>query len=977
MSAKQDAAPGRDLEKQVEAYKKERALYVAFAEILEAQLRSDLDRLGIDAIVSARAKSIPSFAEKAIRKAGDYDNPLDQFPDLCGARVIASSQEEIEQICTCIRRRFHVELETSSDNPEQLEAQEFGYRAIHYTVSLRKPDSEQAIRRVADRKLELGGKDARQAFQDKADRLLSTTRLTQRPGFPEAEGPRYRAEIQVRTLLQHAWAHIERGRMYKVRFTAPAVLRREMHRVSAVLEESDQAFSRIVLEWKEYQTHASAYLPPEERAEELQLLSTIRQHDPENVRLALDLARLAMSAGECDLARETLGVFVEAWEGELEASGPGQKSASDRLIAALRTTWESCRDQSDDDREADERRLRARQLLDTNRDPVNAAVLLLYGRALLAIWRKNPTDSKLLSEARRCLELSIAVDRGNVEAVTAMASSHEVEFLDRPTPGLGAATEAQRWFRRASALDGAHPGALAGALRHTLSQDGRLNAVHAYGPHIRMALDRARGLARMKLCLPQAYFDIGFFHLLLEEPYESLNAYARAVTLVTSEREIEEHLGWMKILCERIESMSGRPWEQGRWVADMLMAAVVAKLWSLERAAGSESQSTIAGRRKKAEEDLACLRCVKPGEWNWDDPILIVAGGCDDSVTRHMKQFEAMITRAMDNFDGTVIGGGTKAGISGLVGEARRKHASSVRALAYAPDLLPRGVEEHPAYDIKTAGKVGLSARQPIQYWVDMLAAGVDPSTVRLLGINGGRISALEYRLALAFGAEVGVIQGSGRSADSLIRDPDWFSQDEVNPLHASKETLRLLLLPSDIPTVQVFVEGVPSLTFSQEDPSVYESMAQDVHEEHRIDKRERLSADEPELAGWEDLREDLKRSNLEQINDFEAKLYPLGYRIAIASEYDGPKVDEFTDEMHAEHIKTMAIREHARWNVERLRSRWLYAPYKDSEHRLSHCIVPYSEVPPEYSIWDVKAAKDIPKLLRKYGFVIVPPHSK
>jgi hypothetical protein len=50
----------------------------------------------------------------------------------------------------------------------------------------------------------------------------------------------------------------------------------------------------------------------------------------------------------------------------------------------------------------------------------------------------------------------------------------------------------------------------------------------------------------------------------------------------------------------------------------------------------------------------------------------------------------------------------------------------------------------------------------------------VRPADVRVLGINGGRIAALEYRVALALGAPVGILERSGRSADALLDDPVW-----------------------------------------------------------------------------------------------------------------------------------------------------------------------------------------------------------
>jgi len=58
--------------------------------------------------------------------------------------------------------------------------------------------------------------------------------------------------------------------------------------------------------------------------------------------------------------------------------------------------------------------------------------------------------------------------------------------------------------------------------------------------------------------------------------------------------------------------------------------------------------------------------------------------------------------------------------------------------------------------------------------WLDLTTAGVPPSQVKIIGIGGGKISTLEYRLALALGAAVGVFPESHRAAEELLNDPRW-----------------------------------------------------------------------------------------------------------------------------------------------------------------------------------------------------------
>ena len=59
-----------------------RPLYEVFADILTAVLSRAVEGLGMVAIVQARAKAIPSYAEKTLRKKDHYPCPVHQMTDL-------------------------------------------------------------------------------------------------------------------------------------------------------------------------------------------------------------------------------------------------------------------------------------------------------------------------------------------------------------------------------------------------------------------------------------------------------------------------------------------------------------------------------------------------------------------------------------------------------------------------------------------------------------------------------------------------------------------------------------------------------------------------------------------------------------------------------------------------------------------------------------------------------------------------------
>jgi hypothetical protein len=102
--------------------------------------------------------------------------------------------------------------------------------------------------------------------------------------------------------------------------------------------------------------------------------------------------------------------------------------------------------------------------------------------------------------------------------------------------------------------------------------------------------------------------------------------------------------------------------------------------------------------------------------------------------------------------------------------------------IGYTPTVVPVHAAVDTRYgQIRGVGSDDFDLSQSLQAWVDLIASGVRPSEVRVLGINGGVIAAAEFRVALALGAAVGIVNGSGREADRLLADPDW--QDAPNLL--------------------------------------------------------------------------------------------------------------------------------------------------------------------------------------------------
>lgn len=161
-----------------------------------------------------RVKSSESFLEKITRKS--YEKPFDEIEDICGIRIICYYQTDIEKISNIINKEFNVS--ESEDKETTLDYNQFGYRSYHLIASV---NSE----------------------WEKTPNFRGLSNL--------------KCEIQIRTILMHAWAEIEHSLAYKTELQTPIKFRRKLHRISAKLEEADEQFEELKIESKKYQIEVS------------------------------------------------------------------------------------------------------------------------------------------------------------------------------------------------------------------------------------------------------------------------------------------------------------------------------------------------------------------------------------------------------------------------------------------------------------------------------------------------------------------------------------------------------------------------------------------------------------------------------------------------------------------------------------------------------------------------------------------------
>jgi putative GTP pyrophosphokinase len=161
--------------------------------------------------IQAREKDPESLRHKAAQPSPDdpstpkYTDPLTDITDLAAVRVITFFPGTLAEIGALIDEEFAV-VERSDKGAKLLEDERFGYQSIHYLVKL---------------------SPGRVALPEYAPYAQSTV------------------EIQVRTILQHAWAEIEHDIQYKSASVIPAEIRRRFVALAGMLELADREFQAV------------------------------------------------------------------------------------------------------------------------------------------------------------------------------------------------------------------------------------------------------------------------------------------------------------------------------------------------------------------------------------------------------------------------------------------------------------------------------------------------------------------------------------------------------------------------------------------------------------------------------------------------------------------------------------------------------------------------------------------------------------
>lgn len=198
-------ALGRDTKNFLTSYYQNYPNLSKVTEDAKKLVESIVANLGVELhVVSARAKDANSLREKLLRKS--YRNPQKQVTDLIGVRVITYYADDVDKVASSLQRELEIDRENSIDRRSTLGLRDFGYRSVHLIARL------------------------------KGARSRSPEYASLRP---------YSFEIQVRSILEHAWAEIEHAIVYKSGIDFSAEDRRMFAALAGAMEIVDKQFLHL------------------------------------------------------------------------------------------------------------------------------------------------------------------------------------------------------------------------------------------------------------------------------------------------------------------------------------------------------------------------------------------------------------------------------------------------------------------------------------------------------------------------------------------------------------------------------------------------------------------------------------------------------------------------------------------------------------------------------------------------------------
>ncbi|MCY2736037.1 hypothetical protein OXA74_07980 [Klebsiella pneumoniae] len=187
------------------SYDEKKDKFDSYALALKSLLNTLIQNAGIPIhSLDYRVKTRKSLEGK-INKKKKYTSIAD-ITDIIGIRIITHYADDVDKIAELVESEFLIDRDNSIDKRITIDPEKFGYLSLHYIASLNE----------------------------------TRTPLKEYETYKDIK-----AEIQIRSILQHAWAEIEHDIGYKSATGLPNDIKRYFSRLAGLLEIADDEFTKI------------------------------------------------------------------------------------------------------------------------------------------------------------------------------------------------------------------------------------------------------------------------------------------------------------------------------------------------------------------------------------------------------------------------------------------------------------------------------------------------------------------------------------------------------------------------------------------------------------------------------------------------------------------------------------------------------------------------------------------------------------
>jgi ppGpp synthetase/RelA/SpoT-type nucleotidyltranferase len=183
-------------------YERQHSEIARSASRLEGLIKSFVEDSSADVhLVTSRAKEPDSLRSKLRRKK--YPDPARELTDRIGVRIITYYRNDVDIVVEKLKGELEVDQANSVDKRQVLDLRTFGYRSVHLIARLKGSRAEM-------------------------------------PEYKPLKGVWF--EVQIRSILEHAWAEIEHEVVYKSGIKFPPEALRQFAALAGTLEILDGEF---------------------------------------------------------------------------------------------------------------------------------------------------------------------------------------------------------------------------------------------------------------------------------------------------------------------------------------------------------------------------------------------------------------------------------------------------------------------------------------------------------------------------------------------------------------------------------------------------------------------------------------------------------------------------------------------------------------------------------------------------------------